>query len=106
MNYGNSLASQFDTKDGHGGRGHQHRAEMRRIAEEAINDLVPKIAEQYFTKAAEQIIGAIQYDIETVVSVAVDSGEEIFNSKKFKQVVSDRIVKEIKASISNMTIKF
>ena len=53
MNYGNSLASQFDTKDGHGGRGHQHRAEMRRIAEEAINDLVPKIAEQYFTKAAE-----------------------------------------------------
>lgn len=92
-------------RDGHGGNSIRHRAEMRKIAEEAINDLVPHIAEKYFTEAAEKIIGAIQYDIETIVSVAVDSGEEIFNSKKCKQVISDRIVKEIKASLSNITIK-
>ena len=100
---GNSVAGTL-TKDGHGGRATEHRAEMRKIAEETVKELVPQIAERYFNQAAEKIIGAIKYDIETVVSVAVDSGEEIFNSKKFKQVVSDRIVKEIKTSISNIKI--
>lgn len=100
---GNSVGSVL-CKDTHGGRAYEHRAEMRKIAEETINELVPQIAEQYFNKAAEQIIGAIKYDIETVVSLAVDSGEEIFNSKKFKTVVSDRIIKEIKSSISNIKI--
>ena len=100
---GNSVGSVL-CKDTRGGRAYEHRAEMRKIAEETINELVPQIAEQYFNKAAEQIIGAIKYDIETVVSLAVDSGEEIFNSKKFKTVVSDRIIKEIKSSISNIKI--
>lgn len=100
---GNSVGSVL-CKDGHGGRALEHRAEMRRIAEETIRELVPQIAEKYFNEAAEKIIGAIKYDIETVVAVAVDSGEEIFNSKKFKQVVSDRIVKEIKANLSNIKI--
>jgi carboxypeptidase PM20D1 len=37
-------------------------------------------------KASVEAITALakKYDIETVVSVAVDSGEEIFNSKKCK----------------------
>ena len=57
---------------------------MREIAEKAINDIVPKMAADIYNEAIKRLIGAIQYDIETVVSVAVDSGEEIFNSKKCK----------------------
>lgn len=49
---GNSVGSVL-CKDTHGGRAYEHRAEMRKIAEETINELVPQIAEQYFNKAAE-----------------------------------------------------
>lgn len=42
---GNSVGSVL-CKDGHGGRALEHRAEMRRIAEETIRELVPQIAEK------------------------------------------------------------
>lgn len=101
---GNAPPNAIYTRDGHGGNAARHRAEMREIAEKAINEIVPKMAADIYNEAIKKLIGAIQYDIETVVSVAVDSGKEIFNSKKCKQVISDRIVKEIKANLSNITI--
>ena len=81
---GNIPSNAVYPRDGHGGNAARHRAEMREIAEKAINDIVPKIASDIYNEAIKRLIGAIQYDIETVVSVAVDSGEEIFNSKQCK----------------------
>jgi hypothetical protein len=81
---GNIPSNAVYPRDGHGGNAARHRAEMREIAEKAINDIVPKMAADIYNEAIKRLIGAIQYDIETVVSVAVDSGKEIFNSKKCK----------------------
>ena len=39
------------TRDGHGGRAEEHKAEMRKIAEEAIYDLVPTISAEIYNNA-------------------------------------------------------
>ena len=39
------------TRDGHGGRAEEHKAEMRKIAEETIYELVPKISAEIYNNA-------------------------------------------------------
>ena len=39
------------TRDGHGGRAEEHRAEMRKIAVEVINEYVPQIAAEIYNNA-------------------------------------------------------
>lgn len=51
---GNSVGSVL-CKDGHGGRALEHRAEMRRIAEETIRELVPQIAENTLMKPQKRL---------------------------------------------------
>ena len=95
------------TRDGHGGRAEEHKAEMRKIAEEAIYDLVPTISAEIYNNAVQRLIGAIHYDVESVVSVAVDGIGEIFNGHKVKKIISDRIMQELQARLTdiNITIK-
>lgn len=38
-------------RDGHGGNAEEHRAEMRRIAIETINEYVPQIAAEIYNNA-------------------------------------------------------
>lgn len=39
------------TRDGHGGRAEEHKAEMRQIAIEAIQQYVPQIAAEIYNNA-------------------------------------------------------
>ena len=39
------------TKDGHDGKAEEHKAEMRKIAEETIYELVPKISAEIYNNA-------------------------------------------------------
>jgi hypothetical protein len=50
-------------------------------------------------------MGAIHYDVESVVSVAIDGIGEIFNGKKVKKIISDNIMQEMKARLTDMNIK-
>jgi len=92
-------------RDFHGGHAEQHRREMRQIAIEEIHRLVPKMATEIYNAAIERLIGAIQYDIETCVSVALESVGEIYNDKKFKQVLSNEIMQKIKAQVDDWTFR-
>lgn len=92
------------TRDGHGGRAEEHRAEMRKIAIEVINEYVPQIAAEIYNNALQRLLGAIQYDVESVVSVAVDGIGEIFNGHKVKKIISDRIMQEMKARLTDIKI--
>ena len=89
----------------HGGRAEEHRAEMRQIAIETINEYVPQIAAEIYNNALQRLIGAIHYDVESVVSVAVDGIGEIFNGSKLKKVISDNIMQEMKARLTDINIK-
>ena len=93
------------TKDGHGGKAEEHKAEMRKIAEETIYELVPKISAEIYNNALQRLLGAIHYDVESVVSVAVDGIGEIFNGHKVQKIISDRIMQEMKARLTDIEIK-
>ena len=93
------------TRDGHGGKSQEHREEMRQIAIAVVNEYVPQIAAEIYNNALQRLMGAIHYDVESVVSVAVDGIGEIFNGKKVKKIISDNIMQEMKARLTDMNIK-
>lgn len=104
--------NRYDTQDGHGGRREEHHAEMREESIMAIQEIVPQMVEQIcirtWNEALQRLIGAIEYDINTCVHIAFESGEEIFKSEKARKYVSDAIVKRLKTELkncNNITIK-
>lgn len=51
-------------------------------------------------------MGAIDYDINTCVSIAFDDAEKIFKSKEAQKFISDKIVNELQREIDKIgTIK-
>lgn len=78
---------------------------MQAIAKEAVFEYAPEIAARIYNSAIERLIGALQYDIDTIVSVSLEDAGEIFNSSKCRKVISDRIMKEIKAQLKDITIR-
>lgn len=98
--------SRFDT---HGGHAQEHQEEMAQIAQQVVIQTVPPMVEEIFAKlwneAAERLIGAIEWDIQEVVSVAFDDMGEVFHSEKFRKVISSKIMEAIKKNIKGITIK-
>ena len=98
--------SRYDT---HGGHAAEHREEMAQIAQQVVIKTVPPMVEEIFAKlwneAAERLIGAIEWDIQEVVSVAFDDMGEVFHSEKFRKVISSKIMEAIKKNIKGITIK-
>lgn len=107
MNYCNTTPPKnaTHTKDNHGGRAQEHREEMKQIAIEVVKEYAPKISAEIYNEALSRLIGAIRYDVESVVSVAVDGVGEIFNSSKCKKIISDHIMQEMKARLTDIKIK-
>ena len=93
------------TRDYHGGRAAQHHAEMRQIALETIKEVVPPmindICIQICTEALQDVIGAIEWDIEEIVNVSFDDMHNVFNSEKFRKVISTKIMDSIQKNLNN-----
>ena len=102
----------FDTptRDYHGGRARQHHAEMRQVALETVREVVPRLVDEICTAiwndALQRLVGAMEYDVNTCVSIAFDDAEKIFKSKEAQKFISDKIVKELQREIDKIgTIK-
>ena len=97
------------TRDYHGGYARQHHAEMRQIALETIKEVVPPmindICIQICTAALEDVIGAIEWDIEEIVNVSFDDMHNVFNSEKFRKVISTKIMDSIKKNMNKPNIR-
>lgn len=97
------------TRDYHGGRAAQHHAEMRQIALKTVNEVVPPMIEEICikicTEALQDVIGAIEWDIEEVVNVSFDDMHNVFNSEKFRNVISTKIMDSIKKNLNNPNIR-
>ncbi len=78
---------------------------MRQIAKEVVQELAPHIAVQIYNDALERLVGALQYDIETIVSVSLEDVGNIFNSSQCRRVISDRIMKELKARLDGLELR-
>lgn len=93
------------SQDGHGGRRAEHIEEMRQITKEIVLDLTPKIAVEIYNESLQRLVGALQYDIETIVTVSLEDAQNIFNSAQCRKVISDRIMKELKARLDGLEFK-
>ena len=62
-----------------------------------INDICIQIC----TAALEDVIGAIEWDIEEVINVSFDDMHNVFNSEKFRKVISTKIMDSIPVQPSN-----
>ncbi|MBR5291394.1 MAG: hypothetical protein IKU32_00600 [Clostridia bacterium] len=82
---------------------------MRQIALETIKEVVPPmindICFQICTAALEDVIGAIEWDIEEIVNVSFDDMHNVFNSEKFRKVISTKIMDSIKKNLNNPNIR-
>lgn len=86
---GYTMRNGYYTRDGHGGHGFEHRQEMRQIALETIKEVVPQMIEemcvQICTAALEDVIGAIEWDIEEVINVSFDDMHKCIQQRKIPQ---------------------
>ena len=78
---------------------------MRQIAKEVVLELVPQIAAEIYNESLQRLVGALQYDIETIVTVSLEDAQNIFNSAQCRKVISDRIMKELKARLDGLEFK-
>ena len=94
-----------NTRDGHGGRSAEHKEEMRQIAMQVVKELAPQIAAQVYNESLRRLVGALQYDIETIVSVSLEDAKNIFNSSQCRRVISDRIMKELMSKLDGLEFR-
>ena len=78
---------------------------MRQIAKEIVQELAPQNAAQIYNESLQRLVGALQYDIETIVSVSLEDAKNIFNSAQCRRVISDRIMKELKARLDGLEFR-
>ena len=89
-------------QDGHGGHAKEHHQEMEEIAEAKIREMVPDMINETCHQLLENIDNAIEYDVDTYVSVSVNSLEELFRGHKLQRIISDAIMKEIRKNLNKL----
>lgn len=83
-----------------------HKRMMEEIANEIVSQALVRFEEEFSKKIEEQqkmiyrqvledVLQALEYDVESVVSVGIDGCKEIFYDKKTQKIISDRIMQEI-----------
>ena len=92
---GNLLKYSINTRDGHGGRAEEHRAEMREIAREEIEKAIPQIYQDAYNQAVSDLLSALRADVTTIVDIGTDSGEEIFRDSRTKQAIMNSLYNSI-----------
>ena len=64
-----------------------------------------RLANKCYVPSKQNLIGALEYDIQTCVHIAINSFEEIYKSDKVEKICSDAIMKELKKKISVNDLK-
>lgn len=68
--------------------------------------IVETICTAIWNGALQRLVGAMEYDVNTCVSIAFDDAEKIFKSKEAQKFISDKIAKELQREIDKIgTIK-
>lgn len=108
----NLMSFSNGTYDGHGGRAEAHRAEMEEIARkvyaeehqkdmEEIKATIEELLPIAYKQAIEDLLGALEYDVESVTKIGFDGCRDIFEDRKAQKFISDHIMKEIIKQLNN-----
>ena len=103
----NLMSGVFDTQDGHGGRAEEHRQEMENVARTVCAEELAhfesrmyEIAYQAYQQAIEDVLRALEYDIESVTRIGIDGCRDIFEDKKAQKFISDHIMRELQKQLN------
>ena len=95
------------TQDGHGGRAEEHREEMEAVARAVCAEALAQfesrmyeIAYQAYRQAIEDVLRALEYDIESVTRIGIEGCRDIFEDKKAQKFISDYVMKEIRKQLN------
>lgn len=75
-----------------------------RIAEEKLAAIIPQIQAAALQQAREDLLRAISFDVETVVSIAFANGESIWRDSKTQKVIADSLMREIRKHLDGFKI--
>lgn len=75
-----------------------------RKAEEKLAAVIPQIQAAALQQARDDLLRAIAFDVETVVSIAFANGETIWRDSKTQKVVADSIMREIRKRLDGFKI--
>ena len=112
----NLLSGHFATSDGHGGRGTQHREEMKTIAREVfkgereammqeIKEMMYEAQYQAYRQALEDVIRVLEQDIQSVTRIGIEGCKDVFEGKKAQKCISDQIMKVIEKELKNKNFR-
>ena len=74
------------------------------LVEKIITETVPPLAADIYNDALKRLVGAWEYDVNSVVSVQMAHIGEVYHSEKFRKIVSEQIMKELRARIKGLEI--
>ena len=60
---------------------------------------------QAYKQAIDDFMEALEYDVESIVTVGLNGCEEIFRDSKTQKIISERIIQEVRKRIDKRTIK-
>ena len=66
--------------------------------------IIPQIQAAALHQAREELLRAISFDVETVVSVAFANGETIWRDSKTQKVIADSLMREIRKRLDGFKI--
>ena len=112
----NLLSFNKNTNDGHGGRRDDHHKEMEEIAfkvfcsekeqlMEEIKEMIYQAQYQAYGDALKDVLGALEYDIESVTRIGFEGCRDIFEDKKAQKFISDHIMQTIIKELKNKKYK-
>lgn len=95
-------------QDGHGGRAEQHRAEMEQIAEQIaerkIAEMIPEIQRAAYVSAYNDMVGTLEFDVTSAVSIGLENCGTIFYDSKTQKVLAEAVMREIRKRLSGTVL--
>lgn len=97
-----------NTQDGHGGHSAEHRAEMEeiagRIAQQKIAEALPEIQRAAYISAYNDMVGALEFDVTSAVSIGLENCGTIFYDSKTQKVLAEAVMREIRKRLSGTVL--
>lgn len=97
-----------------------HRLMMERIANEIceqaivevlkqvtpkLEDMIQSKMEDAYKQALTDVMGVLDYDVESVTRIGFDGCRDIFEDKKAQKYISDHIMKEITKKLNDKRLR-
>ena len=76
----------------------------QKIAEERIASIIPQIQTAALQQARDELLRALSFDVETVVSIAFQNGERIWHDSRTQKVIADNIMREIRKRLDGFSV--